>query len=324
MKNENKKTKSFYIILYSLVTIIFIALIVFVSTFFYANTSNNKKEKNESGIVKERKYHVIITGNYENELFLKQVYNGAKKVSPQYDTVVEFYVPSSRAESVSFKSLFEYATFVNADGVIAYIDTPDFNEVLENRIDGKEIPLVTTGLYVPTLNQISFIGNNWWELGKKIAMEVVDTLNEEGTLYVITDISSTSNTSGLINSLRESLKTHPNIKYQTINKLTNDIIFSDGQNGNFLVLALSEESTIAAAQITQELTYGKERHYELIGFGNNETCQHYLDNGILKELISLDPEKIGESAVTQIYEYYTLGYANSYITADVKIQRGIK
>jgi len=38
-------------------------------------------------------------------------------------------------------------------------------------------------------------------------------------------------------------------------------------------------------------------------------------------LISQNPEKIGESAIEELFEYRTKGYANSYITADVKISR---
>ena len=39
------------------------------------------------------------------------------------------------------------------------------------------------------------------------------------------------------------------------------------------------------------------------------------------ELVSLDPQKIGEAAIREWFEYRTKGYANSYITADVKISR---
>ena len=186
MKSVSKlKSKSLYIVLFSLMIIILFSLAILFSTIY--RTRNIKKEsvKNETEL--QKKYHIIVTGNYDNELFLKNVYEGAKSQGDNFDAVVELYVPSSRAEDISYKSLFEYATFVNADGVIAYIDSSDFSEGIHNRTDNKEIPLVTTGVYSPFLPQISFIGNNWWEVGKKIGDEVISLLNDQGIIYLVID-----------------------------------------------------------------------------------------------------------------------------------------
>ena len=48
------------------------------------------------------------------------------------------------------------------------------------------------------------------------------------------------------------------------------------------------------------------------------------EKNIINELIALDPEKIGESAIREFFEYKEKGYANSYIAADVKITRSSK
>lgn len=323
MKSVSKlKSKSLYIVLFSLMIIILFSLAILFSTIY--RTRNIKKEsvKNETEL--QKKYHIIVTGNYDNELFLKNVYEGAKSQGDNFDAVVELYVPSSRAEDISYKSLFEYATFVNADGVIAYIDSSDFSEGIHNRTDNKEIPLVTTGVYSPFLPQISFIGNNWWEVGKKIGDEVISLLNDQGIIYLVIDSKNKANYNSLTNSLYETISSHKKIKLKIIDKISNEIVFSDGKDGESVVICLTEESTIQTAQITQELKFGKDRHYKIVGFGSNETCQHYLNNGTVSELIYLDPEKIGSAAINQIFEYYNLGYANSYISADVKIQRSLR
>ena len=62
-------------------------------------------------------------------------------------------------------------------------------------------------------------------------------------------------------------------------------------------------------------------NYKLLGFGGNEVCQLYLQKGFITELFSLDPETIGRSAMKELFEYRSNGYANSYITADVTISR---
>ena len=84
-----------------------------------------------------------------------------------------------------------------------------------------------------------------------------------------------------------------------------------------IFISLTEDDTIRSAQLLSE-QFDMDR-YKLIGFDGNEVCQLYLQKGWIKELVSLDPEKIGETAIRELFEYRTKGYANSYITADVKI-----
>ena len=316
MQNKkNRKSKRLYAVIFSLIAVIVLCITFLLGTFY-----NIRKTKDSVIAEKSQaRYHIVVLGNYGNELFLKQVYEGAKKQCEQYNAVVEFYVPSSRAENVSFEKLFDYAGFVNADGVIAYIDDPDIKCNLSRKIDGSEIPLVTTGVYVPSLNQISYIGNNWWELGKKIGKEVIKFLEGGGNLYVISGESS-SNYGNLISSLFESLNAHSEIKVSMIDSISDDIIFDSNKNEKNLVLCLTEESTISTAQLTKELKPDNNKNYSIIGFGSNETCIYYLENKIITELISLDQEKIGETAINQIFEYSNNGYANSYIAADLKFK----
>ena len=315
MQNNSKKSKRLYAVIFSLVAVIILCITFLLSTFF----NIRKKSVSDRADKFQARYHIVVLGNYENELFLKQVYEGAKKQSEQYNAVVEFYVPSSQAENVSLEKLFDYAGFVNADGVIAYIDDSELKYNVPRRVDGTEIPLVTTGVYVPSLNQISFIGNNWWELGKKIGKEVIKLLQGGGNLYVISKETS-PNYGNLTGSLFESLNSHSEIKVQMIDGLSSDIIFDSNENEKNLVLCLTEESTINTAQITKELQPDNNKNYSIIGFGSNETCLYYLENKIITELISLDQEKIGETAINQIFEYTNKGYANSYIAADVKFK----
>ena len=88
---------------------------------------------------------------------------------------------------------------------------------------------------------------------------------------------------------------------------------------NNIFLSLTEDDTILAAQTLSEGF--DDFRYKLIGIGGNEVCQLYLQKGWIAELVSLDPEQMGERAIKELFEYRTKGYANSYITADVKITK---
>ena len=92
-------------------------------------------------------YHIIVTGTYENQLFMQQVYEGASKYADYNCAVVELYVPQSQADDSSLQDLLDYCSYVNADGIIAYIDSPDENLSVLQRSEEVEIPLVTTGQF---------------------------------------------------------------------------------------------------------------------------------------------------------------------------------
>ena len=94
---------------------------------------------------------------------------------------------------------------------------------------------------------------------------------------------------------------------------------ADFPTNKSIFITLNEDDTIQYAQILAELY--PENKCRLIGMGGNEVCQTYLQKGWIDELFSLDPEKIGERAMRELFEYRNHGYANSYITADVKLSR---
>lgn len=315
-KNQNSSLPAFIVLfaLFAVIAFCFLYYIFFVT----------KKNAPVSLDSESRSYHIIVTGNSENELFLKQVYNGARKFGDTYNSVVELYVPSSQAEDVSYQSLFDYASYVNADCIIAYIDS-SYNIIsLPRRVDETPIPLITTGQYIPSLSQISFIGNSYWELGKKIGDETVSILENKGHAIIInSDNPSSNNYSSLMNSFRDILKNHEELSYSVMESIDPVDLMKTNEETPLLLICLSEEDTIKTAQTFIETNLTSNKNIGIMGFGANETCQLYLKKGVIRELISLDPEKIGETAIREFYEFRTRGYANSYIAADLKISRSI-
>ena len=62
----------------------------------------------------------------------------------------------------------------------------------------------------------------------------------------------------------------------------------------------------------------------IIGFGDGDVLETYLNKGTVTELLSIDSEKIGRTAIKELFEYIRQGYANNYIAADVKVRRSGK
>ena len=309
--------KTIRLIKWVLMIFSFAALLIFTIVFYTVFLSSRARiqNQNEYDPSDTALYHIIVTGTYENLSFLTDVYKGASKLAESYKTVVDLHVPKSQADTESLQSLLDYCSFLNADGIIIYMDSSEENPTLLRRVDSPLIPVITTGQFSPTMQQISFIGINNWELGKKISDETISLLPNGGNVYIISD-STDQNSNNLIGSLQSALQDNPHIITKVIEAVTPSLSL-DGMNNIFI--SLTEDDTILSAQLLSE-QFDMDR-YKLIGFGGNEVCQLYLQKGWIKELVSLDPEKIGETAVRELFEYRSKGYANSYITSDVKISR---
>lgn len=291
-----------------------LSILFFAEFFIFSNfSSTSQKHDDENSL----SYHIIVTGTYENQLFMQQVYEGASKYADYNCAVVELYVPQSQADDSSLQDLLDYCSYVNADGIIAYIDSPDENLSVLQRSEEVEIPLVTTGQFAAGVHQISFIGNSYWELGKKVADEIISILKDDGNAFVINEyLSSNVNINNLITSMQTSLRSHENVNTVVLEDIGPDFQMPESNN---LFISLNEDSTIKTVQTLSDMY--PDGNYKIIGLANNEACQLYLEKGLIYELIYLDPEKIGEMAITELFEFRNKGYANSYIAADVKISR---
>ena len=307
--------KTIRLIKWVLLIISFTALLIFSIVFYVAFLSSRAsiQNQNEYNSADNCLYHIIITGTYENQSFLSEVYQGASDFAGPYKAVVDLHVPKSQADTESLQSLLDYCSFLNADGIILFLDSQDDNPLLLRRSDSPAIPLITIGQFSPNMEQISFIGINNWELGKKIADETQKFLPNGGNVYILND-SDDLNTNNLISGIQSALQDNFFITTKVIKNVSEQKKI-DGRNNIFITL--SEDNTITyAQQLSEQFDMDK---YKFIGFGGNEVCQLYLQKGWITELVSLDPEKIGAAAIREWFEYRSKGYANSYITADVKI-----
>ena len=236
--------------------------------------------------------------------------------------MVELYVPQSHAEDVSTQSLFEYASFVNADGIIAYISDPDEEIEPVKKINGESIPTVTIGQFAANINQVSYVGNSYWELGQVFGNEIISNIKDGGAVLIQAPRNITNiNYSNLTNSMLTIIKKQDNFSYNVVNNI-DEILLQSIKNNDILLVGLTEEDTIKLAQLYNETRSSK--NIGIIGFGNNETCQTYLSKGTVKELISQNPKKIGESAIRELIEYRNKKYANSYVVSELLINRGVK
>ena len=312
MEKKKQRLIKWVLLSFTLIGLLFF-LILFYITFMQSRAK--LKTQNEYNPADTCLYHVIITGTYENKAFLTELYKGAASLEKSYNAVVDLHVPESQADTTSLQNLIDYCSFLNADGIIAYIDSPDDTPVILQRNENPAIPLITTGQFSANLQQISYVGVNYWEMGKRVADEVTGLLPQGGNVYIISDSIST-NTTNLISSVQRTLQEKTQIVSSVIESIPPSFTLKSNSN---IFISLSEDDTIMSAQLLSEMFPAYS--YKLLGFGANEVCQLYLQKGFITELFSLDPERIGKAAMQELFEYRNKGYANSYVTASVKITR---
>ncbi len=312
MEKKKQRLIKWVLLSFTLIGLLFFFILFYIT---FMQSRSKLRTQNEYDPADTCLYHVIITGTYENQSFLTELYKGAASLEKSYNAVVDLHVPTSEAGTSSLQNLIDYCSFLNADGIIAYIDSPDDTPVILQRKDNPAIPLITTGQFSANLQQISYVGANYWEMGKRVADEVISLLPQGGNVYIISDSIST-NTTNIISSIQRTLQEKPQILYSVIESIPPS--FSLKSNSNIFI-SLSEDDTIMSAQLLSEMFPAYS--YKLLGFGTNEVCQLYLQKGFITELFSLDPERIGKAAMQVLFEYRNKGYANSYVTASVKITR---
>ena len=275
-------------------------------------------------------HHVVIIGEAQDKSFLESVLKGAKEVS--YDCIVELLVPRGYAATENLDSLFEYASFIEPDGIIACLPENFYPKVSLENSKGKKIPLITLNTYNAELEQVAHICTNQSELGRKIALEGAAYLSKggvaEGRVAVVRltpDFSA--NYSTLMSSLTNTLLRYKNIDTQVLDFA----LQSDKQNSSDvirqllikeaidLIICPSAEDTIKVSQIITELH--KDGRVGIIGFGSGEILETYLTKGTITELLSIDSESMGRSAINELFSYIDTGYANSYVMSGVQTRR---
>lgn len=325
MRSEHSSSKR------SIFLILFFALIVFLTVGLIIFFSNILPRLNSQGAVfessgEERQNHILVIGQADNSAFLNHVFEGAKSLAVQFNSVVELRAPELQAENISLQTLVDYAAAVQCDGIIAYVNSNVKQLKMPIRSDGTEIPMIAIGHYVPEISQISFIGNNYSNLGWQLGIESeVMAKNSEKTFIVLSGKSINPNYGNMLNNIVNFYKSKEIRTFEILDKTEKeneqkitDVIKND-EIKNISIVCLTEEDTLKIMRILTSVPSAT--RIQVLGFGENETLEIYLKKGFLTKLVSLDPVKIGRTAMRELFEYRTRGYANNYITADIRVRK---
>lgn len=310
--------KALYLSIVILLTLIFPLLFITIlsRSFKYISMTEN---------IPNKKYHIIVTGETQNSNFLNKVFEGALKEAESYDAVVELNIPSSKADDTSLSSLFEYASFVNADGIIAYIDEDSDAVQAPKKSDGGDIPVITVGFFNQNIPQISFIGNNYSESGRILARTAVEYWKSGYDIFIVNSAEKNPNYSNLMNTLSVALKTarlFPETFEGTFTE-NQDAVSKRLLHENIVpavIISLTEDDSISISQLASDPDYKQDNI--IISFGENETISTYFEKGIISAVLSVDQENAGSRAVRELFNYKRNRFANNYVYAGIQLKKG--
>ena len=117
MEKKKQRLIKWVLLILTLIALLFF-MILFYTTFRQSRTVI--KTKNEYNPADTCLYHIIITGTYENQSFLTELYKGAASLEESYNAIVDLHVPDSQADTTSLQNLIDYCSFLNADGIIRF------------------------------------------------------------------------------------------------------------------------------------------------------------------------------------------------------------
>lgn len=318
--------KKSFVLKIGLTSLLFISIVSFGLYIILQSQNIVSKAVGHGTSSTERKYNILVTGTSSVEAFVRQVYRGAQSRAQKYDCSIELYVPENFESDISLQKIFDYASYIEPDGLIAFIPEGTSNVTAPVDASGRKIPLVTFGQYLPELEQISFIGINYSELGQIVGNEIISSTDGKGNICILhSDFQNNQIYSLLMKELLKLTSARKNLNIENLH------LAADKNNSEFdlfrqnlsgaspydLLVSLSEENTVLAAQTITELNQAVKT--EIIGLSEGAESRAYYEREIINELIVINSLGIGARAVEEIFKYKNSGQCSSYIIADIDI-----
>lgn len=333
MKKRNDKNYSNKSFIYALtgagIILAIAAITAVIFGQFIRMVNNLEKDSSESF----DKHYIFVVGDNESE-FWTQVYDAAYEQAKDDGIYLE-NIRESLNVNYSNEDLLRVAINSSADGIIYAGSNSDSVEKLINKAVANDIGVVVLHNDIEHSNRQCYIGVNNYELGQMDGSLILNLMPKEeladSSIAVLVSKDMSEGAANLVvlameDTLLEEIEEEslPNIELIKIDakdtfsaeESIRNIFLTDGELPD-IVVCLEGSYTQCAYQAVVD--YNHVGDIKIIGYFTNEDILEGVERNIIFSTISVDTQKMGNSAILALEEYNEMGYTNSFLPIDMEI-----
>lgn len=308
-----------------IISLLLLCILLTLSRVLLAGKAMSENKKKDDYI----KRYAFVIENISDEYMLK-VYEAAKEKAKQDGIYVELIGEKLRGNY----SLLDYLSIAIAskpDGIIL-----EGNDSLEMRrmikqADDEGIPVVCVMSDSISSKRKSFIGPNYYDLGKLYGSEIYDINRSKDQKCVIKMLGRDTMPENNKNNIFQGTQMQINsiagdyqldiltVSSESVLAMEEDIrtlIYNDEDETN-IYISLDPEITKYVYQAL--IDYNKMSKVDFIGYYTTNNVLQGIKNGTLDSTITLEPAALGITSVDAISEYLQNGFVSFYLPIETKL-----
>lgn len=255
-------------------------------------------------------YHFILTGTD----YVDDIFSGAKEKADELNVILD-KVPMDKA--------FEYAYFVDADGIIIFNDKDDFS--IPSIVDSasSKIPVVLIGKIGIPDDPVSYISTGGIAIAEEFSAEITKHKEWKDILFI--SKKSNQNFSSSIFSMIHKICSHDRKLKMEILPDDRSLNFEDYIKSLIIektpdcIISFNPDTTLTVTRSIINLDMvGK---IGIAGYNSNSLLDSYCDKKVISLLVSSDFHQAGIDAVQQLYFEKQKKFVNAYISTGLTVRK---
>lgn len=267
---------------------------------------SDKNSKNSSAA----KYHFILTGTE----FTDEIFQGANKTAEELNIILE-QVPVEKA--------FEYAYFVEADGIILFNDKDNFEIPSFISPSESKIPVVLIGKIGTPENPVSFISTGGIAIAKEFSSEI-EKHKEWKKIICVSKNNHHVFSSNIFSMIEKNCSSEHKMQLKyipddyTLNyeDYMKTLIIQEKPD---CVISFNPDTTLLVTRSIINLD--KVGKIGIAGYNSNSILDSYCDKKVVSLLVSSDFNQAGTDAVYQLYFEKQNKFVNAYISTGLIVRK---
>ena len=275
-------------------------------------------------------YHYVLITDSANEDFWNAVEDSACSCGKEKGAYVDV-MGRGIAANYSQNELLEIAIEAKVDGIFLEGTADDEQIVLINEAMKNDIPVVTMVNDSYGSRRLSFIGIGNYNLGREYAREVIKQTGKDTKRVVILMDEEVDDTNSnlLYNGFSDTIVNEGNhLQFETeiiqvdsrdnfsSQQTIRDVLIKDEQKPD-VIICVNENTTLNAYRAVVD--YNLVGRVSIIGYCASDAVLSAIEKGVICSTISLDAVTMGETAISVLNEYHTLGRGSEYLTTEARV-----